>query len=362
MAKDYYSLLGVEKSATKEDIKKAFRTLAHKYHPDKKGGDEAKFKEVSEAYSVLSDDKKRAEYDAYGRVFSGGGGGAPNGAGFDGFDFSGFQGAQGAGFNVDFGDIFGDFADMFGGMGGKTNRGRDISIDIQLSFKESVFGIERKVLIMKNSVCDHCSGKGAEPGTKLIKCETCNGKGRIQENRQTVFGTISMARTCETCAGSGKVPETPCKVCHGAGVVRKDEEIVIKIPPGIENGQMIRLSGEGEAIQGGASGDLYVKVHVAPDPRFRKEGLNLVTTLNIKLTDALLGATYKLDTLDGLIDIKVPKLNSFDEILRVKGKGIPMAPGQNKRGDLLIRLKAELPQKLSKEAVQTLEKLREEGI
>ncbi len=358
MAKDYYQTLGIDKKASKEDIKTAFRKLAHKYHPDKKGGDEAKFKEVSEAYSILSDDKKRAEYDAYGRVFSGAGGQPGPGPGFEGFDFSGFQ--QG-GFNVDMGDIFGDFADMFGGgMGNRQQRGRDISIDIQLSFKESIFGVERKVLVMKNSVCDTCTGSGAEPGSKLKTCTTCNGKGKIHENRQTVFGAISMTRTCETCNGSGKVPEKPCHTCRGEGIIRKDDEISIKVPSGIEDGQMIRLTGAGEATHGGTTGDLYVKVHVAPDSRFHKEGHNLITTLNVKLTDALLGATYKLETLDGTIDIKVPQLKSFDEILRVKGKGVPT--GGNRRGDLLIRLKAELPHKLSREATETLKKLREEGI
>jgi molecular chaperone DnaJ len=361
MSKDYYSLLGVDRKASKEDIKKAFRTLAHKYHPDKKGGDEAKFKEVSEAYSVLSDEKKRAEYDAYGRVFQGSGPQGGPGAGFEGFGGFDFSNAQGFDFNV--GDIFGDFAEAFGAARGGARRGRDISIDVALSFKESVFGTKRDVLITKNAVCETCKGSGAKPGTKQKNCGTCNGKGKIHESRQTVFGAISMTRMCDMCAGTGKIPETPCEGCGGDGIVRRQEEISVSVPPGVEDGQMIRLTGMGEAAQGGQSGDLYVKLHVSPDPRFTKEGYNLVTTLNIKLSDALLGADYVLETLDGKLDIKVPQLRNFNEILRVRGKGVPMgAAGSSRRGDLLVRLHVELPQRLSKSAQETLKKLREEGI
>ncbi len=360
MSKDFYQLLGVDKKASKEDIKKAFRKLAHQYHPDKKGGDEAKFKEVSEAYSVLSDDKKRAEYDSYGRVFSGGGPqGGGGGAGFEGFDFSGFQ-QGGADFDVDLNDIFGGFSDIFGGRTGRQARGRDISVDIELSFKESIFGLTRRMLITKDSTCSKCSGSGAEPGTKTKTCPTCNGKGQVVESRRSPFGTFSVSTTCATCNGRRAVPEKPCVQCSGSGVERREEEITVVIPPGLDNGQVIRMTGLGEAISGGATGDLYVKIHVRPDAKFRKEGFNLITDLPVKISDALMGSEYQLETLDGPTTVKIPPLHSTDEILRMKGKGVPTERG--KRGDLLIRVRVELPQKLSKEAKELLQKLKQEGI
>ncbi|MEK7063791.1 MAG: DnaJ C-terminal domain-containing protein [Patescibacteria group bacterium] len=363
MATDYYSILGVDKKASKDDIKKAFRKLAHKYHPDKSGGDEKKFKEASEAYAVLSDDKKRAEYDSYGRVFGSGGGGA-GGNPFDGFDFSqfgGFGNGQGGGFEVNLDDLFGGFSDIFGSGGKRSGRrGRDISIDIELSFKESVFGVERHVLLTKDSSCSRCSGNGAEPGSKTKTCPTCNGKGQIVESQRSPFGTFSVAKTCTTCHGKKTVPETVCTKCRGAGVERKEEEIVIAVPPGIDNGQVIRMTEMGEAISGGKSGDLYIKVHVSADSKFRKEGFNIVTDLSIKVTDALMGADYTLDTLDGPVTVTVPPLRATDEILRVKGKGVPMDGG--KRGDLLIRVKLEFPHKLSRDAQELLRQLKQEGI
>src|SRR3989344_740323 len=355
MKKDYYEILGIDKKASKDDIKKAFRKLAHQYHPDKKGGNEAKFKEVSEAYAVLSDDKKRAEYDAYGRVFSGGGG-PTGGAGFEGFDFSDFT--NGAGFDFDLEDLFGGFSDIFGGRGRRTRRGRDISIDIEVPFKESVFGVTRKVLLTKDSVCSHCTGSGAEPGTKTKTCVTCSGKGQVVESRRSPFGVFSVTSTCPTCKGKKVIPEKPCAICKGSGVERREEEISVFVPPGTDNGQVIRMSALGEAIQGGVSGDLYVKVHVHPDSRFRKEGFNLVTDLSVKITDALMGASYTIETLDGPTTVNVPPLRGVDEILRMKGKGVPMERGR--RGDLLIRIRVQFPHKLSGEAKELLKKLKNE--
>lgn len=357
MARDYYAILGVDKKASKDDIKKAFRKLAHKYHPDKKGGDEAKFKEANEAYAILSDDKKRAEYDAYGRVFSGGSGGAGF-SGFDGFDFSQFSGFNGQGFDINFEDLFGGFTDAFSGRP-RARRGRDISIDIELPFKEAIFGSTRRVLITKDAPCDTCSGSGAEPGTKTKTCPTCNGKGQVVESQRSPFGVFQSIRACSTCGGRRVVPEKACTVCRGVGVTRKEQEITVSIPPGIENGQVIRMAGLGEAVGGGASGDLYIKIHVVPHPRFRKEGYNLLTELPVKITDALLGAEYTLETLDGSVSITVPPLKSTDEVVRVKGKGVPMG---DRRGDILVRIKVEFPQKLSREAKTLLEKLKGEGI
>lgn len=353
--KNYYDVLGVDKKASKDDIKKAFHKLAHKFHPDKNSGDAEKFKEVSEAYSILSDEKKRAEYDSYGQTFGG------NGAGFGGaggFDFSQFQDAFNGGFGFDFGDI----GDIFGGFGGAGNarRGRDISIDLEVSFKESVFGTSRKVLLAKVSKCETCHGSGAKPGTELSTCKTCNGAGKIHQTTNSIFGQITMQQACKTCHGTGKIPKERCTTCQGHGVYRKQQEIEIAVPAGIDGGEMIRLTGEGEATIGGASGDLYVKIHVTPDSRYKKDGANIILDLSVKLSDALLGHNYQVETLDGTETVSVPAGVTHGEILTIKGKGIPNIRG--KRGDFLVRVKINLPQKLSKNAKNLIEKLKEEGI
>jgi molecular chaperone DnaJ len=350
--KDYYEVLGVAKGASEDEIKSAFRKLAHKYHPDKKGGDENKFKEVSEAYAVLSDKKRRAEYDTYGRTFAGGA------QGFGGFDFSNFQGFNnGQGFEFDLGDIFGEF---FGGTGARHERGRDISIDIELPFRESVFGAERRVLISKMSICSACDGTGAKKGSKMVACTTCNGKGDIRETRNSIFGTVTTQRMCSRCRGRGEVPEQPCEVCHGAGVARREEEIRVAIPAGVSDGEMIRMPGKGEASVGGTAGDLYIKLHVRPDKRFAREGTNLETVLTVKLTDALLGGDYRIQTLDSEESIKVPAGVSHGEVIRVRGKGVPY--GRGGRGDLLVRIEIELPKKLSRKAKEMIEELKREGL
>ncbi len=363
MTKDYYHVLGVDKKATKDDIKKAFRKLAHKYHPDKGGTDETKFKEITEAYSILSDDKKRREYDAYGQAFAGGpsrGGGQAGGQGFGGFDFSGFQqGFGGQGAEFDFGDIFGD---IFSGRGGKaqTPRGRDISIDLEISFKDAVFGTMRTVLIAKVSTCQLCKGNGAKAGTELEKCTTCNGSGRIHETRNSILGQFTSVRACAACDGSGKIPKEKCPECKGHGVLRKQEEIRINIPAGIDNGEMIRMQGQGEAIKTGIAGDLYVKIHVKPHATFHRDGANLVMNLPVKLTDALLGTTASVETLEGkTLEVKIPPMKRAEELLRVTGKGIPL---EGARGDLIIRLEVALPHKLSGKARKVVEDLKIEGL
>ncbi len=361
MSKDYYTLLGVSKGASKDDIKKAFRKLAHTYHPDKKGGDEAKFKEVNEAYQVLSDDKKRAEYDTYGQTF-GAGQGPSAGAGFGGFEgFGGFGGASGAEMEFDLGDIFDQFfgGTQGGGNRGGTRRGRDISIDIEISFADAVFGTTRTVLVTKTSACGTCDGTGAKKGAGMKECATCNGKGKIHESRRSPFGTFSVARVCDTCGGAGQVPKETCETCKGAGVVNAREEIKIVIPAGIENGEMIRMSGRGEAIPRGTAGDLYVKMHVMADKVFVREGRNIVMQLPIKLSEALLGSTRSVKTLDGDIELSVPAGISFGETLRVRGKGVPFQGG---RGDLLVKVSIEMPKKLSKKAKQLIDSLKEEGM
>ena len=356
--KDYYQILGIQKTASEADIKSAFRKLAHKYHPDKKGGDEQKFKEASEAYAVLSDKSKRAQYDAHGHSFAGGGAGA--GQGFGGFDFSGFQqagGFGGQGVEFDLGDIFGEF---FGGGRQQARRGRDISIDIELPFKEAIFGAERRVLISKLSPCDTCTGTGAKPGSKTIKCATCNGRGEIRENRNTFFGSFTTARQCPKCHGRGEMPETACPACRGEGVLKRQEELKIVIPAGVEDGEMIRMPRQGEAAAGAPSGDLYVKLHVRPEKHFARDGNNLVMSLPIKLSEALLGATHTIETLDGKETLTIPAGITHGEILRVHGRGVPH--GRGSRGDLLVRIDITYPKKLSSQARDLVEKLRSEGL
>jgi molecular chaperone DnaJ len=375
MSKDYYQILGIQKGASKEEIKKAFRVLAQKHHPDKKGGDSGKFKEINEAYQVLSDDKKRAEYDTYGRTFEGGRGASgfdPNDFGFSNqggqWDFSGFGGqgfegfsaenGQSSGFEFDLGDIFGD---IFGGRGGtRKQRGRDISIDVELSFAESIFGVERKMLLNKISVCNSCRGSGAREGTEMIICQACNGKGKIHETKRSFFGAVSSVRVCDNCSGAGKIPKEKCRECAGEGTVRKEEEISVKIPPGIDDGEMIRISGGGEALARGTPGDLYVKIHVRTHPVWRKEGKDLVTDLNIKLSTALLGGEFPIKTLDGEIVVKIPEGVNIGEILRIKSRGVPI--GKQNRGDMLIKLHIEMPKRMSKEAKKLVEELKKEGI
>lgn len=355
MSKDYYETLGVDKKASKDEIKKAFRTLAHKYHPDKKTGDDAKFKEINEAYSILSDDSKRAQYDAYGSNFNASGGSQ---GGFGDFDFSQFtQGGQGGSFEFDFGDLFGN---AFGGGRAQTKRGRDISIDIELSFEESIFGVERTVLLNKVSKCDICSGSGAEKNSEMIKCETCNGKGQLREIKRTFFGQFETTNVCGTCQGTGKIPKIKCHACRGNGILKKESEIKVKIPAGIDHGEMMRLTGAGEAISGGQTGDLYIKIYVKKHAIFKKEGHNLLMDLDVKLTDALLGGEETIKTLDGDIRVKIPEGVMHGEVLRVKNKGVPY--DKHYRGDILIKIHLQIPKKLSKEAKKIIESLKKEGI
>jgi molecular chaperone DnaJ len=358
MTKNYYEVLGVDKGASKEDIKKAFYKLAGKYHPDKKGGDEAKFKEVNEAYQVLSDEAKRKEYDTYGQTFNGQG---PQGGGFGGF--GGFDAADFGNMNFDFGDLGDIFGEAFGfGGGAQHKRGRDISTELDIPFTESIFGTERKILLSKVSTCRECAGSGAEKGSKMITCIKCNGQGKVHDTRRTFMGTFQTVRQCDTCRGVGKVPENKCRECKGHGVKESREEIAITIPAGINNGEMIRLSQMGEAIAGGATGDLYVKINVAPHKLWKREGHDLALTHTIKLTDALLGATHKIEGVDGDITIDIPSGATAGKILRVKNRGVPHIHDKGKRGDALIKLVIMMPKKLSRNAEDLVKKLKEEGL
>lgn len=355
MGKDYYKILGIDKSASKDDIKKAFRKLAHEYHPDKKGGDEAKFKEINEAYTVLSDDTKRSQYDTYGSNFSNQNGGGFQGD-FGGFDFSQYTNGNGN-FEFDLGDIFGD---IFGGRGReRTRRGNDISIDIEISFEEAVFGVEKKILLNKISTCASCEGTGAKKGSGFDTCKTCDGKGKVTEIKRSIIGSFQTVRTCDTCHGQGKIPKEKCETCKGKGTLKRDQEMYVKIPAGIEDGETLRLTGAGEAVTGGLTGDLYIKIHVKPHAIYKREGANLVTNVRIKLSDSLLGTEYNLETLDGVIKLKIPEGINFGEILRVKGKGVPYG---NKRGDILVKIVIEMPKKISKDVRKLIEELKQKGV
>lgn len=362
MAKNYYDILGVDKKATQDDVKKAFRKLAMKHHPDK-GGDEAVFKEITEAYSVLADDKRRREYDSYGQTFAGGGPGAGfNGAG--GFDFSNFQGfQQGQNVEFDLGDLFEGFGDVFGGARGggrRVRRGRDISIDVEISFKESILGAKRSVLITKIGKCDTCDGSGGKPGTEMETCKACNGAGKVHETRNSPLGAFTSVRTCQECQGAGTMPKEKCKTCVGHGILRKEEEVKLEIPKGIDNGEMIRMPARGEATKGGVPGDLYVKVHVKPHDVFRKEGPNLIMDMPVKLTDALLGTTVSVTTIDGkTLEVKIPAMAKTEEVLRLRQKGVAYDGGT---GDLLIRVTTAMPKKLSGKAKKAIEELKSEGL
>lgn len=390
MPKDYYKTLGVNKNASKDDIKKAFRKMAHQYHPDKTGGDAAKFKEASEAYSVLSDDGKRAHYDQFGSAPNGGtggfngayGGSGGQGGGFGGFDFSnfggfsGFQGGQNTdGFQFDLGDIFGD---LFGGgratggnNGGRSNgrgkRGSDIAVDIELTFKESVYGADKKINLTKNSACTRCKGEGKEPGTEFKTCDNCKGKGQIKDVRKSIFGSIAVNRECEICQGTGKIPNVKCKTCHGAGIENKHEEFTVHIPAGMESGEAVRVQGAGESLAGGNAGDLYIRVHVEQfknnhNFKFKKDGNNIVGDINIKVSEAILGADKKIETVDGEITVAVPSGINHGEILRIKNRGFVIGNNATKRGDLLLKVSIDIPKKISKTARKLLEDLKGEGV
>jgi len=358
-AKNYYDTLGVSKSASKDEIKKAFYKLAHKYHPDKKDGDEAKFKEVNEAYQTLSDDTKRKQYDTYGQTFNGAGP-QGQGGGFGGFDFSGFQ--NGGGFNInmdDIGDIFGDF---FGSGGRRTHKpqGSDISVEVLISFEESVFGAKRILQMTKNAACETCTGSGAAHGSKMKTCGPCNGQGKVRDTQASFFGNIATVRICSTCKGSGKIPEQKCKTCSGDGITRKREELTIEIPKGIQNGETLQMQGGGENIKDGTPGDLYVRVKVEPHKLFKRDGYDIVYKHAISVSDAILGAKQTIKTLDGEHALHIPEGSSHGSLVRISGKGVPNDRG--KRGDFVVVLDLKMPQKLSKKARELVEKLKEEGV
>jgi molecular chaperone DnaJ len=315
--KDYYKILGVEKNASADEIKKAFKKAAMQHHPDRPGGDEAKFKEVNEAYQVLSDTEKRQRYDQFGSDFEQQGG-FGNGAGWEDV-MSAFRGGGFAG--GDFGDIFGD---LFGSRGGqRQNRGQDIQVDVEIDFKEAAFGAEKEITLRKQNACDICRGSGAEPGSKMEKCSTCNGRGQVTKIQHTFLGAMQAAAPCDTCQGRGEKPAKKCKHCHGSGVAQSNSNIKIKIPGGIESGQSIRLDGYGEAAPfGGVPGSLYVRVRVKPLAGFSRDGSDVYTEQEISFVQAALGDKIQVQTLDEMVTLVVPEGVESGQLIRIKHKGM----------------------------------------
>ncbi|MDQ5931642.1 MAG: Chaperone protein DnaJ [Patescibacteria group bacterium] len=357
MAKDYYKILGVDKNASDEDIKKAFRKLAHQHHPDKQSGNAEKFKEINEANQVLSDKTKRQQYDQYGSDFvqgnhGGGGGGNPFG-GAGGFDFGNAE---------DLGDLFGGFGDMFGFGGGsrsKKQQGADVVVDAEITIQEAAFGTEKKFNLNKLGKCDVCSGSGGAPHSKITDCKTCGGRGQVKRIQNTILGAMQSVATCSDCHGSGKIPEKRCSKCDGTGAHKRHEDLKINIPAGIDDGQTIRVTGHGEAAPyHGASGDLYIRIHVKEDKNLHRDGEDIHSDVHISYPRAVLGGEAKTHTLEGVVTIKIPEGIQSGELIRLKGKGVTKRGGA--RGDHYVRVTVDVPKKISRAAKKLLEELDEE--
>lgn len=354
--RDYYEVLGVSKSATDDELKKAYRKLAKKYHPDTNPGDkeaEAKFKEASEAYAVLSDADKRRQYDQFGHAAFEQGGGGPGG--FGGFDFSG----------ADMGDIFGDiFGDFFGG--GRSSRsqsyngpmqGASVRINVRISFMESIFGVDKKFEMNMKDECPHCFGSGAKPGTKPETCTKCGGKGQVVYTQQSLFGMVRNVQPCPDCHGSGKIIREKCPDCSGTGYVRNKKTIEVSIPAGIDNGQSVRIRGKGEpGTNGGSRGDLLVNVSVDRHPIFRRQEYDIYSTMSISFVQAALGGNITIKTVDGDVTEYIKPGTQTDTRIRLKGKGVPTIRNKNIRGDHYVTLVVQVPEKLNEEQKELLRK------
>ena len=356
--RDYYEVLGVSKDADDAAIKKAYRALAKKYHPDMNPGDaeaEKKFKEASEAYAVLSDAEKRRQYDQFGHAaFEGGAGGA---GGFGGFDFNG----------ADFGDIFGDiFGDLFGGgrRGGRENngpmKGANIRKSIRITFEEAVFGCKKELEVILKDPCTTCGGTGAKPGTSPETCPKCGGKGQVVYTSQSFFGTVQNVQTCPNCGGSGKVIKEKCTSCSGTGYTSSKKKIEVTIPAGIDNGQSVRIREKGEpGTNGGPRGDLLVEVNVSRHPIFQRQDMHIFSTVPISFAQAALGGDVKIQTVDGAVIYNVKPGTKTDTKVRLKGKGVPSLRNSAVRGDHYVTLVIQTPEKLSAEAKEALRRFDE---
>jgi len=351
--RDYYEVLGVDKNADDATIKKAYRQLAKKYHPDMNPGDkeaEVKFKEASEAYAVLSDPDKRRQYDQFGHAaFEGGAGGGAGG--FGGFDFNG----------ADMGDIFGDiFGDLFGGgRGRRANngpmQGANLRTQVRVTFEEAVFGCEKEIELTLKDECGSCHGTGAKPGTSPVTCPKCGGKGQVVYTQQSMFGMVQNVRPCPDCNGTGKIIKEKCPDCYGTGYIASKKKISVSIPAGIDNGQSIRLRGKGEpGVNGGPRGDLLVEVIVARHPIFQRQDMNIYSTAPISFATAALGGTVRIKTVDGEVEYDVKAGTQTDTRVRLKGKGVPSLRNKSTRGDHYVTLVVQVPTDLSKDAKEAL--------
>lgn len=370
---DYYEILGVPRDASPEEIKRAYRELVQKYHPDKYYGKpeyeemNEKFKKINEAYQVLSDPEKRRMYDQYGPAFeqvkaSGGF------TGFDGFrDWINWAEAMrdaGEGFSFDFGlgdleDLFSDFF-SWGIKTKKAKRGKDLHYEMEIEFREAVFGTEKEIILDKFNVCHGCNGSGVAKDSKYKTCPTCHGSGRITQRRKTFFGDLRTVTVCSRCGGEGKIPEKECPYCRGEGRIRERKSVKIKIPAGIDDGQTIRFRGLGEADKGGV-GDLYITFRVRPDPVFKREKYNILTEKEISISQAVLGGKIKVETLDGEVYLKIPAGTKSGQVFRLRNKGVHYLTGKG-RGDHLVKVNIKIPKTLTKKQKELFEKLKEEGL
>ncbi|HEX4104243.1 MAG TPA: molecular chaperone DnaJ [Candidatus Paceibacterota bacterium] len=382
MAKDYYHILGVQKSASDEDIKKAYRKLAHQYHPDKPGGDEKKFKEINEAYQVLSDRVKRAQYDRFGTADPMGGFGQ-GGGGFGGFgqggQWGGFGGTGAGGgvppnWDFDFGNVgeMGDLGDIFEtffeGLGVRPQRktyqrGADLEVQEEVTLEEAFRGVTRNLKLRTLAQCEKCGGKGAEAGSGFEKCAVCDGRGEVREQRRTFFGNFAQVKTCVKCHGTGEIPKKPCGVCKGAGRVEMERTVRVDILPGVDDGQLIKIKGMGEAGERGMSaGDLYVRVRVKPHHLFERHGADLFVPHELKVVDLLLGKKVEVPTISGgKISVEIPAQFNLKDHFRISNEGMPhFGATFGGRGDLLIRFIIKAPKKPSAKAKKLLEELEKE--
>lgn len=360
MAKDYYSILGVAKGASQDDVKKAYRKLAHTHHPDKQGGDEAKFKEINEAYSVIGDAEKRRQYDQFGRTASGAGSQSGQaGGGFGGFDFGGAQGFDFGGANME--DLFTDLFTGGGGRRSRNARGSDIQVDVSISFKEMVQGAKRSIRLRKHVSCRNCHGSGGAPGAKEETCSECHGKGSIMRSVNTILGAFSQSTPCGRCHAKGKTYSENCKVCRGDGRVEEEVSREINIPGGIEDGQALSLAGEGAAGEyGSPSGDLYVVVHIEPHDELSRRGDDIVSEKRLRFDQFALGDKVPVETIEGEVSMKIPAGTQPGEVFRIRGKGVPKL-GRFGRGDHLVKTVIEVPQHLTGEMKKHIEALRKAG-
>ncbi len=353
MAKDYYDILGLQRGASADDIKKTYRRLSKQLHPDKHKGDasaERRFKEVNEAYEVLSNPQKKQAYDQFGEAGVNGGAGGGGFRGFEGFDFSGA--GQGG---------FGDLGDLFEGFfGGNRNRaaqqeGRDIETELTIDFMETVTGVRKDVHIRTLAACDLCKGSGAAPGSGVKTCTECGGTGQVTRVAQSIFGAVQQRTMCGTCRGSGKVPEKKCSRCDGEGRMSQTKNVTADIPAGISNGQSLKLRGQGEAgRRGTGGGDLYIRINVRPDPRFVRDGDAILATVELPAVDAILGTTISVPTVHGNVSLKIPEGTQPDQTFRIKGKGMPIL-NTSRSGDHYVTVKVKVPTRLGKQERKILE-------